>query len=94
MSLSILWTDEAKETFDIIVNFLENNWGSTSAKKFIEVTLQKIILISGQPYLFKASISKNVRRAVITKHTSMFYEVSNEQIIILFFMDNRQEPLI
>jgi len=41
MSLSILWTDEAKETFDIIVNFLENNWGSTSAKKFIEVTLQK-----------------------------------------------------
>ena len=94
MTLPILWSNEAKETFDIIINYLENNWGMPIASRFISVTNQKINLISKDPYLFKSSISQNVRQTIITKHNSMFYEVHEDRIMILFFMDNRQEPII
>jgi len=94
MNYAVLWTDEAKETFEIIVNMLEIKWGNLSASNFITTTQSKINLIISHPYLYKESISANVRQAVITKQTSMFYEIRGNHIIILFFMDNRQEPII
>lgn len=94
MSLSVLWTDEAQETFDRIVILIEDKWGMISAQKFIQVVQKTIMLIKVQPYLYKSSATLNCRHAVITPQTSMFYEVTGNQIIILFFYDNRQDPMI
>lgn len=44
--------------------------------------------------MFKATvIDVNVRIATITKQTSLFYEVKDDHIILLFFYDNRQDPI-
>lgn len=94
MSLSVLWTDEAQETFDRIVLLLEDNWGMAAARKFIQDVQKTTTLLQEQPYLYKASPVLNCRQAVITHQTSMFYEVTDNQIIILFFYDNRQEPIV
>jgi len=94
MTLSVRWTDEARETFDIIVELIDTKWGFASAQKFVRSAQSTIDNISNQPYIFKASISKNIRKAYITKQTSMFYEVRNTEIILLYFWDNRQEPLL
>lgn len=94
MSLAIAWTDEAQETFNHTVNQIESKWGEVSAGDFVRSTHKTITIISTQPYLFSASLTSNIRKAVISKQTSMFYEVHSTHITILFFWDNRQEPIL
>ncbi len=44
--------------------------------------------------MFKASDFKDdIRIGYISKQTSFFYKIQENEIIILFFWDNRQEPL-
>jgi len=94
MSLAVFWSDEATETFDSIVLFIEYKWSEKQASVFVRHTEKILSLIREQPYMYKSSIENNVRHAVITKQTSMFYEVHDGYITILFFWDNRQEPLL
>ena len=94
MSLKVFWSDEATETFDSIVIFIENKWSERQAETYVKHTQRILSLISDQPYMFKASIENNIRQATITPQTSMYYEVHNDYITILFFWDNRQEPIL
>lgn len=94
MILKIAWTDEAQETFDHTVKQIEDRWGTRSAEKFVQETHKTINTISTQPYLFNASYAANIRKAVISKQTSMFYQIHSAHIAILFFWDNRQEPIL
>lgn len=93
MSHTVYWTDEARETFDAIVITIEDKWGFKQASVFVKRVQQVLSLIADQPLLFKASFAQNLRQAFISKQTSMFYEVNETTINILFFWDNRQEPL-
>lgn len=94
MSLAIAWTPEAKETFEHTVNVIESRWGMKSAEKFVRSAHKTINDIAAQPYIFKGSFAQNTRQAFITRQTSMFYEVHASHILILFFWDNRQEPIV
>jgi plasmid stabilization system protein ParE len=94
MSLAVFWSDEATETFDNIVSFIEHKWSEKQAAIFVKHTQKILLLISDQPYMYKSSISNDVRDAVISSQTSMFYEIHDSYIIILFFWDNRQEPIL
>jgi plasmid stabilization system protein ParE len=94
MSLSIFWSDEAKETFDAIFWFVFHEFGEKSAKKFLKQTNKVILIIKFQPEIFEAFSSSRFRKGRITSQTSIFYEIKNDQIHLLFFWDNRQEPLI
>ncbi|MBS1504707.1 MAG: type II toxin-antitoxin system RelE/ParE family toxin [Bacteroidetes bacterium] len=94
MSLEIVFTDDASEMLLSITRLIESKWGSKQANKFLSKTYKTIDLISKQPYLFKASlINENVRICILTKQTSFFYEIHDSKIIILFFWDNRQDPI-
>ena len=94
MSLTVFWADEAEETFDNIVLYIESNWGERHAKKFVQHVQKVLKLISDQPQMYKASVNNNVRQAVISPQTSLYYEIHNEHITLLFFWDNRQEPIL
>jgi len=94
MSLAVLWSDEATETFDSIVLFIENKWSEKQAKVFVNHTQKILSLISDQPYMYKSSINHNVRQAVITPQTSIYYEIHDGFITLLFFWDNREEPIL
>jgi plasmid stabilization system protein ParE len=85
MNLHILWTEEAKETFESVVSFIEYKWGFNSAKKFIAKSNRIIASISAHPYIFKATYPKSLRKAVITKQTSLFYEVHESYIALIYF---------
>jgi plasmid stabilization system protein ParE len=94
MSLEVFWSDDAKETFDSIVLFIEIKWSEKQAQVFVRQTQKILSLISNQPEMYKASINTSVRQAIITSQTSMFYEIHKDYITILFFWDNRQEPIL
>lgn len=94
MSLPIFWSDEAKETFDAIFWFVFNQFGEQSAKKFLKQTNKTISIIKFQPEIFESISSNRFRKGRITRDTSLFYEIQENKIHLLFFWDNRQEPLI
>ena len=94
MSLKIIFTDDATDILLSIADFIENKWSLKQAEKFLQKTYKTLDLLSDHPYMFKASsLHENIRIGTITKQTSFFYEIQENEIIILFFWDNRQEPM-
>jgi len=92
MALNVNWTEEAKTTYEDILNYLQEEWSAREIETFIERTDNLLSIISQQPYLFKASAYKEIRKAVMGKHNSLFYFVKNGEIYLLTFWDNRQNP--
>jgi len=94
MSLDVFWTDEATETFDAIILFIEHRWSEEQAAVFVKHTQKVLMLIAEYPYMYKESLDVNVRQAVITAQTSLYYEVREKSIALLFFWDNRQDSIL
>lgn len=45
--------------------------------------------------MFKSTeLNINVRVATLNKQCSLFYKVTETTIVLLFFWDNRQEPIL
>ena len=93
MNFTVLYTPKAKETLLLVSNFIENEFGLRSAKIFLTKAAKTIKILSTQPYMFKATpMGEHIRVAYITKQTSVFYQVTDKSIILLFFWNNRLEP--
>lgn len=92
--MEVRWSEEAESTFDTIYKFVEEQWGNSYAENLRIQTLKILSQIEKHPYSFKESEIENVRKAFIAKHTSLFYEVQSDSIILVFFWDNRQNPII
>lgn len=93
MEFEIFYTDKAKSTLNVVYAFITNNFSLAIADKFINQTEIKIKLISKSPFIYKSSIlDESIRIALISKHTSLFYQIKGNKIYLLFFWDNRQDP--
>lgn len=93
MALNIKWTKEAKDTFEKILIYLNEEWSVKEVENFISRTENILSIISQQPYLYKASAYKEIRQAVIGKQNSLFYLVKNDEVFLLTFWDTRQNPV-
>lgn len=92
--MKVVWSENAEITFDLIVAYIEAKFGTLSAKKFIKKVDSVVRSISNQPYIYKrTSFNNKVRKAVINKQCSLFYEINEETIMLSYFWDNRQEPM-
>ena len=89
----ILWTDNAIKELQKTVEYLEEHWTEKELKNLatnLETTLN---IISQNPYIFQASdIKKDVRRAVILSLNTMYYRTYENDVHILSFFSNRQNP--
>ena len=89
----ILWTDFALKELENTIEYLEENWTEKELQNLalnIEETLK---LISQNPELFQVSeIKKDIRRSIILSHNTIYYRVKNNQIEIISFFSNRQNP--
>ncbi|MFI5136982.1 MAG: type II toxin-antitoxin system RelE/ParE family toxin [Sphingobacteriales bacterium] len=95
MSLQIFYTPRSKETLESVYNFIQNKFGINSADRFVARAETIVSLIAENPFMYKASsIDKNVRIALLSKQTSLFYRITDRSIHLLFFWDNRQEPFL
>jgi plasmid stabilization system protein ParE len=94
MGLEVVFSDVAIDMLISIGEFIENKWSPTQTNKFLEKVHKTIDLASKHPYMFKASSFKdNIRIGLVSKQTSFFYEIKENEIVILFFWDNRQDPM-
>ncbi len=94
MALVARWSKEAEDTFDEIIKYLESNWTEKEIQNFVGSANKVIEQIEKNPYQFKASRFHKIRKALITKHISLFYFVNEaDKVIELYaFWDNRQNP--
>ena len=92
MVIKIQWTDEAKITFDNIVNYLEREWSEKEVKKLIAKSNNVLELISNNPKMFKITKKKNIHRGLVVPQVSIIYRVKKTEIELLSFWDNRQNP--
>lgn len=84
MIKEIEYTETYKETLSAIISIVGRDWGER---------YDVVEKIRTHPYLFQAiPINPKYRRCVISKQTSLVYEVTDSKIIHLYLFDNRQEP--
>jgi plasmid stabilization system protein ParE len=93
MAHEVTWSRNAAEDFEKIFNYLKEEWSYNIAKEFSIECFVKIELISEAPSLGMASGREpTIRRILITKHNYLYYKLMKEKIILLDFVDTRQDP--
>lgn len=88
----VIWTKTADMQFVGVLEYWANRTKSTTfSKKLIKLVEQKTQQISKTPFIYPTSGFKDHRIAIV-KDFSIFYKVTEEDIIITAFWDNRQNP--
>ena len=89
---TIIWTKSADIQFvGILEYWLNRNKSNSFPKKLIKLTEERTNQIAENPELFKVSENKNFRVSVMGKF-SIYYKVSDSEMIVVAFWDNRQDP--
>ncbi|MNK21015.1 hypothetical protein D3C87_392660 [compost metagenome] len=87
------WTKKAsKQRVDILEFWIKNNQSETYSKKVFAETLAAEQLLKKNPLIGTVTDLDDVRRILILRNFSMFYNIENKIIKILAFYDNRKNP--
>jgi plasmid stabilization system protein ParE len=88
----IVWTETAaKQRREILRYWTERNQSTAYAEKLIEITAKHLKVISKNPEAFKESEIDEVHESAMG-HFSLYYKINSDQIIVMSFWDNRQDP--
>ena len=90
--MKISWTPEARFSYFSILDYLQDKWGKKEIQNFVDITESVIRQLQKNPAMFKRSKKKNIHIGLISKHTSLFYRVTPNEIQLLTFWDNRRNP--
>lgn len=93
--MEVIWSAKARITYFMVLDYLEKNWNKREIVAFSQKTTAIIRAIQKNPEIFASSSKhKNIRRAIIDKNNSLFYQVdkNHSKIFLLTFFDNRQNP--
>jgi plasmid stabilization system protein ParE len=90
---NIIWTDEALANLSDIFKYLEFRWTEKERRNFARLLERQITMIQSNPELFPASRTLyKLRKSVLSKQTSIYYRIDNNEIRIVSLFDNRQNP--
>lgn len=93
MSFPVIWAPSAKEDYAALLEYVEKHFGLDAALELLDNTEKLLEEIAAFPGMFPASDKrKDIRKAVMSKQTSLFYRISQDQVQILYVWDNRQDP--
>ena len=89
----ILWTDHAVSEVKETIEYLENNWTKKELRNFSAKLDHTIEMILKMPEIFPESFEKkNIRKAVIEKHNTLYYRINKNSIEIISLFSNRKDP--
>ena len=93
MAFKIIYSPLAKESFQHNISYLKENWTIKEIQKFIQKTSDVIDILKIQPVLFSVSeFDKTIRKVVIIKQITLFYEFDKENVYLHLFWNNYQDP--
>jgi plasmid stabilization system protein ParE len=91
----VLWTATGKKSFDQIILWLKENWSDKEVVRFVTKTEHLINNLELHPETCRPSLKrKNVRIAILDKHTQLIYHYDKKLsiITILLFWGMKQNP--
>ncbi len=87
----IFWTDEAINNLEDILDYLRTRWANREIENFKKRLSKQIDLIEQNPKLFPISqFNPRLRKAVLSKQTTIFYEISGYSIYLVYLFNNKQ----
>ena len=93
MAKTIVWNRRASNSFNLIIEYLQNEWGDKVTRNFVIRTYQIIEFLAEHPEMGSLeNHEKQIRGFVVTKHNTLFYRAEGKRIVLLNFFDNRQHP--
>ncbi len=90
--MNIIWSEDAIIDYHQNIDYLITEWSEKLAAEFIEDVEGVLELIKIQPEIYPISNYHNIRKAVIRKQISLFYEVKGQKIFLVRFWNNYQNP--
>jgi plasmid stabilization system protein ParE len=66
----VVWTNDAKQSFEKIINWVKQNWSAKESNNFVQRTEKMIATFQHYPESCRPSLKrKNVRIGILDKHT-------------------------
>ncbi len=92
MEYKIFWTEEALKNLDEIMEYLRVNWSQKEIDNFKIKLSKQIKLIQRFPGMFPVSTyNPRLRKAVLSKQTTIFYEIKMNMIYLVHLFVNHQD---
>lgn len=89
---NVIWTKTAELQFvGILEYWVKRNKSNVYSKKLVKLVSERTKQIADKPLIYKATDFKDVRVASLGNF-SIYYKISEKDIIITAFWDNRQDP--
>ena len=89
----LIWSPEADFDLEGILNYLENNWTENVISDFLNELFKILDWITENPQIFMESSKKSqIRKFVLSKHHTLYFEVFDTHINLLRIFDSRQDP--
>ncbi len=89
---NVVWTKTADIQFAGILEYwIKRNKSISYSKKLIQLVTKKTKQIAANPFIYKSTDFNDTRVASLGNF-SIYYKVTNDQIIVTAFWDNRQDP--
>lgn len=90
--LNIIWSEEAIDDVLNNIDYLEREWTEKEVKRFSVKTNEVLDKLSKGKIRFKKSGYKDILVIPIVKQINLFYKKEGEDIILLRFWNNYQDP--
>lgn len=88
----VIWTDYAKESLQLTVDFLETQWGSEFTDELINLIDKRITQVTLNPSIAPFLEGTTFKRLVIHKNLTILYTIIPDAIKIVLVWDSRQDP--
>lgn len=85
----IIWSDEARKTYDNTIDDLIDKWGIEIVIDFEEKTIELLDHLKIYKKFCPPSKKKKLRKCVIHKNASLIYKINKNNIELVTFIDNR-----
>jgi len=89
----VIWSDTAIFQFKFILAYWKDrNMSNDFPEKILRQVSKQITLITKFPYLAPSDLETDFRRSILGDY-SLLYDVAPQQIYIVYFWDDRQDPI-
>ncbi len=90
--MKIIWTESAINDVSNNIDYLEKEWTEKEIIRFNKKINEVLSSLLQENVVFKSTKYKNIFEVVVIKQITLFYEVKAENIILLRFWNNYQDP--
>ncbi|MBW6534338.1 MAG: type II toxin-antitoxin system RelE/ParE family toxin [Mariniphaga sp.] len=91
MDFKLFWSEEAIRNLENILDYLIERWSQREVDNFKNRLSRLLDLIVKNPRIFPVSeYNPRLRKAVLSKQTTVFYEIKENVIYIAYLFVNHQ----